>query len=299
MKSIQLLILIALTTTTVSAQQLTTSSFYDMYGVLHNPAAVATSKHGSVGANYRTLWSAMPGSPKTGIVYGNGYLKKAKLGMGGYLFSDKTANIANNGLSASLNYQIEMKGSSTLSFGISGIVQQTQYDWAKLQSSLGTNDPVIMGDRNRIQGDAGLGVAFTTPKFQIGASVNQLVQSKLNLYEGTGSPTDEANLSRHFYGHALYKWNVDDVTTITPNILFIYLPNAPLEVQGGARVEHNNMFWYGLSWRVDQAWMISAGLRIKQKFQIGYSFDIYTSPLGQFDNGSNGHEIMLKYDFIK
>jgi hypothetical protein len=92
---------------------------------------------------------------------------------------------------------------------------------------------------------------------------------------------------------------VDQTTRIIPNLLFIYLPNAPLEVQGGARVEHNNIFWYGLTWRAEQAWLISAGVRIKQRFNIGYSFDIYYSPLSVYDDGSNGHEIMLRYDFLK
>ena len=92
---------------------------------------------------------------------------------------------------------------------------------------------------------------------------------------------------------------MDGNTKIIPNILFIYLPNAPLEVQGGARVEHKEVFWWGLALRARQSWMLSAGVKIQKKLTIGYCFDIFNTPLSVYDKGSNGHEILLRYDFLK
>jgi type IX secretion system PorP/SprF family membrane protein len=300
MKRIQLITLFILAVVTGQAQQLTASSFYDMYGVLHNPATAGSQHYGSIGGTFRTQWSGMPGGPQTGVLFGSAYLPKANLGIGGYIYTDVTGPTTRNGLEMAYAYHIPLKNDGFFSLGLEARLQQFSYDKAKLEGSLGSNDPVIQGDEKRFKGDAGFGLAYTDKKFQVGASVSQLIQSKLNLYEaGAGNPTEEAKLYRHYYLHSYYTWNVDNVTKIIPNILFIYLPNAPTEFQGGARVEHNNLFWYGLTWRAKQAWMISAGLRIKQKFNIGYSFDIYTTPLSVFDKGSNGHEIMLRYDFIK
>lgn len=283
----------------VHGQQLNASSFYEMYGVLHNPATVGSQRHGVIGGTFRTQWNAMPGGPKTGLIFGSTYLQKAKIGIGGYLYNDVTGPTTRNGLQMSYAYHIPMKNDAVFSLGLEARLQQFSYDKAKLQSALGANDPVIAGSDKRFKGDAGFGAAFTSKKFTVGASVSQLIQSKLNLYEGSGNPTEEARLYRHYYFHSNYNWDVDHTTKIIPNILFIYLPNAPLEVQGGVRVEHNNIFWYGLTWRAEQAWLISAGVRIKQRFNIGYSFDIYYSPLSIYDDGSNGHEIMLRYDFLK
>jgi type IX secretion system PorP/SprF family membrane protein len=237
--------------------------------------------------------------PQTGLIFGNTYLKKSKIGLGGYVYSDVTGPTKRTGLAASFAYHIPMKNNGDFSLGLEARAFQFSFDRAKLSSSLSVPDPVLAGSEDRIKGDAGFGAAYTGKKFQIGASVSQLIQSKLNLYEGTGNTNEDSKLYRHYYLHSRYIWNVDNVTKIIPNILFIYLPNAPLEFQGGARVEHNNLFWYGLSLRANQSWMISAGLKIKQKFTIGYSFDIYTTPLSIYDKGSNGHEVMLRYDFIK
>ncbi|HEU4469925.1 MAG TPA: PorP/SprF family type IX secretion system membrane protein [Flavisolibacter sp.] len=299
MKRILYLFIVLLSATLSNAQQLHSSSFYDMHGTLHNPATAGSLRHGVLGGSFRTQWSGMPGSPQTGLVFGSTYLTKAKLGLGGYLYSDVTGPTKRTGLQMSYAYHIPMKNEASLSLGVEARVQQFSYDRAKLQGSLGGIDPVIAGDQRRLRGDAGFGVAYTAEDFQVGASVSQLVQSKLSLYEGAGNPSEEARLYRHYYFHGNYTWNIDGVTTVTPNLLFIYLPNAPLEAQGGARIEHNKLFWYGLSYRVRQAWMVSAGVRVKQKLNIGYSFDIYTSPLSVYDQGSNGHEIMLRYEFLK
>ena len=79
----------------------------------------------------------------------------------------------------------------------------------------------------------------------------------------------------------------------------IYLPNAPTEFQAGVRLEHKELFWWGLSLRARQSWMLSAGVKVQKKFTIGYCFDIYSTPLSVYDKGANAHELLLKYDFLK
>jgi type IX secretion system PorP/SprF family membrane protein len=298
MKQTLLCAIFFLTILNADAQQLPVSSFYEMYAVLHNPATAGAQHSPSIGASFRTQWSGMPGAPRTGLIFGSTWLQKANLGIGGYLYNDVTGPTTRNGLQMAYAYQIPLKNKTLLSLGLEARVLQFSYDRLKLQGSLGTNDPVTAGNERRIKGDAGFGMAITSEKFQAGVSVSQLIQSRLNLYTGTGSPDEEAQLYRHYYLHGYYKLDLDGQTKIIPNILLVYLPNAPVEVQGGARIEHNDLFWYGLTWRANQAWMLSAGVKIKQRFTIGYSFDIYMTPLSMYDKGSNGHELMLRYDFL-
>jgi type IX secretion system PorP/SprF family membrane protein len=295
--------LIAITTSiitgTLFGQQLQTSSLYDLQGVFHNPATAGSGKHGMIGVTYRTMWDGIDGGPQTATVFGSAYLPSAKLGLGGYIYSDKTGPTKRTGIQTSYAYHIPMQNGGSFSIGLEARGQQFSYDKAKLQQSLGNNDPVLAGAENRFKFDAGLGLAYTGKKFQAGVSVSQLLQSKLDLYTGNLSTTEEGRLYRHYYLHGNYKWDVDGSTTITPNILVIYLPNAPVEFQGGARVEHRETFWWGVALRARQSWMLSAGVRLHKKFNIGYCFDIYSTPLSQFENGSSAHEILLRYDFLK
>jgi type IX secretion system PorP/SprF family membrane protein len=276
MKRLIIFIYLILGAVAVNGQQLMTASLYDMHGNLHNPAAVGASKHGVIGASYRKMWDGIDGGPQTALVFGSGFLKGSNLGIGGYAYTDKTGPTKRTGLQAAIAYHIGLDNDATFSIGLEGRFQQFSIDKGKLMNSLGPNDPVLAGDDSRIKGDAGFGLAYTGKKLQVGVSVSQLIQSKLDFYTGNLTRTEEGRLYRHYYLHSNYTFITDDNTKIIPNVLFIYLPNAPMEFQGGVRVEHREIFWWGVSLRARQSWMISAGVKVQKKFTIGYCFDIFS-----------------------
>lgn len=283
-------------------QQLQTSSMYDMQGLLHNPSLAGVQQDetikGVVGASYRQQWSGISGAPQTVTLFGSFKLPKQKIGIGGYLYNDKTGPTSRTGIQLSLAKHIVFNDGGIFSLGIESRFQQYSIDRAKLSESIG-NDPVLGASDNRFKYDAGFGISYTNKQWQLGASVSQLVQSQLDFYSGNLTRTEEARLYRHYYFHGRYNWNVDGNTTITPNLMVIYLPNAPTEVVGGARVEHNKLLWWGLGYRSTQSWLLSAGLHIKEKFTLGYSYDIYRTPVGLFNGGNSAHEFLLRYNFIK
>lgn len=298
MKRILSILLLSLAIHTVQAQQLMNSSLYDLQGNLHNPAVAGLQQQTVLGASYRSMWSGIEGSPVTALVFGSTYLQKAKIGIGGYLYSDVTGPTSRRGIQTSYAYHIPMQNGAQFSVGLEARFQQFAIDKAMLIDALG-NDPVMGGAATRFKGDAGLGVAYTSAKWQLGASVSQLIQSKLDFYTGNLQRNEEARLYRHFYLHGSYQWQVDANTRIIPNFLVIYLPNAPTELQAGARVEHRELFWWGLSLRARQSWMLSTGIKLQKKMTIGYSFDIYSTPLSVFDQGPNAHELLLRYQLSK
>lgn len=298
MKKLILLINVAVLAGALQGQQLMTSSMYDQHGNLHNPATAGNAKHAMIGASYRKTWDGISGAPQTTLIFGSTYLKNAKIGIGGYLYNDVTGPTRRTGGQMAYSYHIQMANDATFSLGLEARLQQFSLDKAKLSATLG-NDPVLASAESRFKADAGFGIAYNGKKLQVGASVSQLIQSKLDFYSGNLTPTEEGRLYRHYYLHGNYEWDVDGNTKIIPNLLFIYLPNAPLEVQGGARVEHNDVFWWGLGLRARQSWMISAGVKFQKKFTIGYCFDIFNTPLSVYDKGANGHEVLLRYDFLK
>ncbi len=298
MKRYILPVLMITAVASASAQQLQSSSMYDMQGVLHNPSTAGTLMKGMVGATYRSQWSGISGSPKTATLFGSFELPEQKIGLGGYLYNDKTGPTSRTGIALQFAKHIPMANGGKFSLGIEARGQQYSIDRAKLSETLGA-DPALGSSDNKFKFDAGFGVSYTGKKLQLGASVSQLVQSKLNYYSGSLSTSEEARLYRHYYFHGSYKWSVDGATSITPNFLFIYLPNAPLEFQGGFRVEHSEVFWWGLAMRAKQSFILSAGLNINKKFTVGYSFDIYKTPISVFDAGSNAHEVLLRYNIFK
>jgi type IX secretion system PorP/SprF family membrane protein len=277
-------------------QQLQTSSMYELQGVLHNASMAGMQEQNMFGVSYRTQWNGISGAPRTVTAFGSFKLPKHKIGVGGYLYSDKTGPTSRNGIQLALAKHVVMLTGNTLSLGIEARLMQYSLNRAKLVQTLGS-DPVIGGSDNRMKFDAGFGISYTTPKFQAGVSVSQLVQSRLDFYTGNLTRSEEGRLYRHYYLHANYKWKVDDATTIIPNMMIIYLPNAPTDMIIGARAEHNETFWWGLGYRARQSYMLSAGVNINKKITVGYSFEDYISPISTFDGAQNGHEILLRYNW--
>lgn len=281
-----------------SGQQLQTSAMYELQGILHNPSLAGTNKYDMVGASYRQQWSSFSGSPKTATIFGSFAFPKQEIGLSGYVYSDKTGPTSRTGLQLAMAKHINTGNGGKISFGIEARFMQFALDKNKLSASLGA-DPVLGAADNRFKFDAGAGISYTSDKIQLGASASQLVQSRLDIYSGNLTRSEESRLYRHYYFHGKYNWRTDGDAVIVPNFLVIYLPNAPTEVQVGARVEHKEIFWYGLAYRWKQSYILSAGVNINKKFTIGYSYDDYVTPLAIFTNGVKGHEVLLRYNFIK
>jgi type IX secretion system PorP/SprF family membrane protein len=297
MKRYIIILLSAFCIKQAGAQQLQTSSMYDLQGVFHNPSTAGV-QNSMVGASYRTQWSGISGSPKTATVFGSFALPDLKIGLGGYLYSDKTGPTSRTGIQLAFAKHIPVNNDGKFSVGIEARGQQYSLDRAKLTATLGS-DPALGTSENRFVFDAGFGVSYTGKKLQVGASVSQLIQSKLNFYTGNLGTGEQARLYRHYVFHGSYKWNVDGSTKIIPHVMVIYLPNAPTEVNGGVRIEHNEVFWWGLGMRAKQSFLLSAGVNITKKFTVGYAFDIYQTPLSVYDAGANAHEVLLRYNFKK
>ena len=298
MKKYSLIIGLLSLVTIGHTQQLQTSSLYDMQGVFHNPSMAGVNMKGMVGVTYRNQWNGISGAPKTATVFGSFELPDQKIGLGAYLYNDQTGPTSRTGVQLAFAKHIPLENGGKISLGIEARGLQYSIDVNKLQQTLG-NDPVLGSNDSRFKFDAGFGVSYTGKKLQIGASVAQLVQSKLGFYTGNLSSGEEGRLYRHYYLHGAYKLKIDASTVITPNFLLIYLPNAPEELQIGAKVEHNEVFWWGIAHRINQSFILSAGVNINKKFTVGYAFDIYNTPFSVFEKGSNAHEVLLRYNIWK
>jgi type IX secretion system PorP/SprF family membrane protein len=288
--------------TIAKTQQLQSSSFYEMQSLLHNPSTAGIIQNEDVkaivGVSYRKQWSSISGSPTTVTAFGSFSLPKQKIGIGAYAYNDKTGPTSRTGINLAFAKHINFNDGGVMSLGIEARLLQYSLDRAKLTTTLGA-DPALGTSDSRFKFDAGFGASYTNKQFQIGAAVSQLVQSKLDYYKGTASTSEVARLYRHYYLHGNYNWDVDGSTTITPNALVIFLPNAPTELQAGVRVEHQKSIWWGIGYRLHQNFMLSAGVHVKKQFTIGYTYDIYNNPVGSFNGGSGAHEFMLRYNFLK
>lgn len=278
------------------AQQIFEISQYMADPSLYNPAAAGSGDVPSIGAVYRSQWSGIDGGPKTVLLFGDTYFEKSKVGLGATLYSDQTGPTSRTGGQVAISYSIDFQNGKRLMFGLAGSALEFNVDKSKLQL-LDLNDPILYSSTNKFTGDADAGIYYKSPTLNAGFCADQLIQSKLNFIDGSKVP---GNLYTHYYLTADYHIKIDEDNVLIPNVIFQYLPNAPLAFVGGLKLEYADLLWIGFSYQAEQSFTAFAGLKIDHTLGIGYAYQVYNTPISLFDGGGGtSNELMLKYFFHK
>ncbi|UAY51210.1 PorP/SprF family type IX secretion system membrane protein [Ferruginibacter albus] len=286
-----------------TAQQIFRISQYQQHNFLYNPAASGADDNASVGALYRKQWAGIEGGPETFVVYGDTYFEKKKVGVSAFVYNDKTGPTSRTGGQIGLSYSVYLNGKKDqrLMLGLGGSFFQYKIDKNYLTDGdpIAQNDPSIMNAADsKITGDAAVGVYYRSSTLNIGISADQLIQSGLSLYKNTNA-TQDAQLYRHYFAIASYNWQTDPDNVLIPNAMLKYLPNSPIDFEGGVKLLHKDFLWLGINYHYQQSYSIYAGVKIAKKLEIGYAYDQFSTPLSVFSDGGDANEISLRYYFKK
>ncbi len=280
----------------IKSQQIFKISQFVQHNYLYNPAAAGANEEASIGLAYRKMWSGMPGGPQTNIVYGDKYFSKMKTGLGVVLYSDKTGPTSRTGGQVDLSYSIDFEKGRRLMFGLEGIFMQYRINKESFAHYI-PNDPLLLSNSSEMKGDAGAGVYYRSSKLNLGFSVQQLMQSKLNFLKT--SSNSEGKLYRHYFVGGHYNWRTDESNVLIPNVMINFVPNLPAEVELGVRLEHQDILSIGVSYHYHQGFSAYTGIKAYKKLAIGYALSVYKTPLGVFEDGGEAHEFSLRYFFAK
>ena len=165
------------------------------------------------------------------------------------------------------------------------------------------NDPSIPNaNTSAMTFDAGFGLFYHIPKkMYVGISTLHIPQTELkDVANGSGVGALNYAQARHYYIMAGYDWDIDGSGKwiIKPSIL-AKTDAASTQLDINTIVLYNNLLWGGVSYRVQDAIAILAGVDFTsinpslQGLKFGVSYDVTTSVLGDYSTGSL--EFMIKY----
>jgi type IX secretion system PorP/SprF family membrane protein len=281
------------------AQQLPLFSQYMLNDYFQNPAVAGSRPvFDAVSAN-RLQWIGITDAPRTYALSLHGPVKAKNMGVGGYLFSDVTGPTRRAGISGSYAYHIKLAEKIKLSLSISAGVMQFAVDASKLTLDNPGDYVFYNGYQSKIVPDLGASfLLYGLPKengtgnWWLGAYVPQLYPAKLNLFE---TPTPTGKLATHVYVMGGYKAFLTDEFSAEPSLLIKYASPTPAQVDIGARVFYKNKIWIGGTYRTKDAISAMVGYTYKDNISIGYSYDITTTNLKNYSNGT--HELMIGLRF--
>ncbi|MEI6488841.1 MAG: type IX secretion system membrane protein PorP/SprF [Bacteroidota bacterium] len=311
MKKTLTIIALSLTSLVTFAQQDAQFSM-NMFNRLDvNPAYAGTNKALCATLFYRQQWTNFPGAPKTGLLsvdYGN--ILHGGVGLTvaqDQLGFDKT-------FAAKLAYSFHLPlGPGVLGLGLDAGMLQKSISGnfvapdGTTSATGGTDMSIPWGGAKSTTYDIGLGFYYSTQKLYVGLSSSHLPEQSLTKSGATSTTIGTSTLSypwsydykvaRHYYVMAGYTFDLNQDFDLTPSIL-TKSDASSTQLDINLLAKWRKMVFVGASYRLSDAVVAIAGLEWKG-FRFGYSYDVTTSTIKKYSNGT--HEIMLGYchKFVK
>ncbi len=274
-------------------------SQYMFHASSFNPAAVGESDMIQITGQQRIQWLGMPNGGSTFNLSIDSPLKIEGVNYGGLgviFLDDKVGQFTNQALHLQYAYKRKL-GQGVLSAGIElGYVSLGFHGDSVHTISIGeyhdmTADPEI--PKSAVVGmafDMNVGLYYSTPKYYAGLSYQHLNNPTVDWgdrskFKQTGS----------MFLTGGYNWSLADTKFVIKPSTLIKTDFSSLQWDLSALAEYDSKYWGGLTYRLEDAVVILAGLNISEGLSIGCSYDLPTSQILSVSGGS--FEFMLSYSF--
>jgi len=293
MKKLILAAIVILGFSNANAQQLPQYSQYLLNNFVLNPAVGGSEGRWIARSNHRYQWVGITDAPRTFIFSVNGPLNNKKVGLGGHLFTDVTGPTRRTGIQLSYAYHLTLSEKTKLSFGVSGGLLQFVVDGSKIIFREDGDQALSKGVQSVLVPDAGAGLYLYGERFFVSASAPQLINYRLQFFENYEET--ESKLVNHYFLSAGYQFPLGDDFEIEPSFLVKYVNPIRTQFDATLRFLYQDQIWVGGSYRTEDAIAMMIGYEFQNNLMIGYSYDLPTSNLRTYSNGS--HEFMLGFRF--
>ncbi|MEO8885101.1 MAG: type IX secretion system membrane protein PorP/SprF [Mucilaginibacter sp.] len=308
MKRILTLLTFMLSTGLLYAQQDAQQSQYMFNGLYINPAYAGYKETLNIHSFYRTQWTGIQGAPRTMALALDASANNGNVGLAFQLANDKLGAQSNLSAYASYAYRIRMNddGSSRLALGVSIGVMQLGISGVLLDpNDVEANQPI--GVQNAIVPDGRTGIYFSSNRFYVGASADNLIAQYINV-------KDHAYILQpkpHFYFTTGMLLPITTDVLIKPSILIKDDRAGPTSMDLNAFILLGQKLWLGGSYRSaiklydkgnlqnnlnsQNSVVAVAEIFAMPNLRIGYAYDFSVGPLQGYSGGT--HEISIGYYF--
>jgi type IX secretion system PorP/SprF family membrane protein len=263
-----------------------------MYNTINiNPAYAGSRGVMSIFGLHRTQWVGLDGAPTTNAFSINTPINNSNLGVGLSVVSDKIGPTKDNTISADLSYTIPMSDDYKLSFGIKARGNLFNLDVNQLNPA-DASDPNLQNFNNEFSPNFGAGLYLHSDKLYFGLSVpNFLQDSKYNDNE-----VAVFQERMNFYAIGGYVFDISPSVKFKPAFLTKLVTGSPLQVDASANFLFFDKLMLGGAYRWDAAVSALAGFQVTDGLFIGYSYDMETTELRNYNSGS--HEVFIRFELF-
>ena len=279
-----------------NAQQEVMVSQYMFNGLFLNLAYAGSHGYASSSLLHRSQWMQVEGAPRTSLLAIDGPVMNNKMGLGFSLVHDQIGISRDLDMSGHYAYHLRVGKRSKLALGLRAGLSIYSARVSELRH-WDAADPLYQQDIvNAPLGKFGFGLYWHSASGYLGISVPA-------IYAADGRITLDAPqafkhyYTQHYYVHGGKVIHAGESFDVKPSALVKYTPGAPIEADINCNALYRERIWLGLGYRTGDALVAMAEYQISPQLRIGYAYDMTTSKLRTYTNGS--HEVMLGIDFGK
>jgi type IX secretion system PorP/SprF family membrane protein len=293
-------------------QQLPIYSQYLLNRFLINPAVAGSDGYTSINLTAREQWVGYSGAPRTfSLSMQTRILKKSfsisntaskrpvyrpktdgRVGLGGYVFSDKNGLIQRTGFQLSYAYHMWLQQSTQLSFGLA----LTGYHFKINEKEINfedPNEPWLNNDLRRgiFVPDISFGAYLLNAKYNLGFSADQLLEAAAKI---GSNAYNNFKMKRQYYLFGAYDFSSGNYNIIQPSFMLLMSEQFKPQADIGVTYIYNQDFWTGLAFRTSGALIANVGVRY-QKMYFGYAVDFTLQEIQRITYGTHEITIALKF----
>lgn len=286
-----ILSLVLPTGTKVFAQQDPMYTQYMDNLLIVNPGYAGTKENGNVLLVSRNQWVSIADAPVTNSFSYNTRFKQQNFGLGFSVLYDKIGPLKQTGVYFDYSYFLRVSDNFRLGMGLKGGV--SFYRAALTDLITIDPDPIYTQDiyKNFLP-NIGVGFYLYSPETYFGLSVPKLIENTITREDYKTEYVNKEEI--HIYLVGGHNFKLSENFNLKASGMLSYVRNAPVSIQATTLAGFRQRFWLGGMARFGDAFGIIAQFQATPKMLIGYSYDITTSELSVFSNGT--HEIMFSYN---
>lgn len=282
MKKILLVLLVAVLVNTLQAQVFQKQYIFNKYVI--NPAAAGEYTFSPVYLGFCQQFSGHVSAPKTYFLSYNTKIKNVGLGID--LSQDNSQTLSTVLSRMSYSYSFKLNNNNRLSFGLSALVRQFKRNYSE-GVVVDEDDPLLtILHENTIAIDSDFGVLLKNTDYYLGASVSNLLKTKLYYGQATLEPT---SLSRSVLLHGGYHFSVGSKMLLTPSFFVNRFDENLLRYDINVTLFYDEFLKLGLQYQNSKTIGAHFGLQYQNMF-FAYIFDLNNSALKK-----PSHELAIGY----
>jgi type IX secretion system PorP/SprF family membrane protein len=256
-----------------------------------NPAYAGNHIQFSATSAYRNQWVNLPGAPRTFSISAHSSLVNKRVGVGLLINHDEIGSYSNDHIFGMYSYMLRFPD-ATLSMGLQAGFNIVGADFSNLD--LQNPDDASFAPLRGLKPNFGAGLYFSKKNYFVGFSVPFIVNSVV----AKGDIQDVVNeiIQRRYYflrAGVILPLGRSEIVKINPSLLLRSQEGQPLSLDLNTAFVFYDVFSAGLSWRSGDSFISFVGIKLSEKFYFSYSYDLTSSGLNKFSNGS--HEFMLNF----